>query len=178
MRELSDAQLLRSGAAADFGRFYERHVGAVTAFVGRDVRSPDAVFDLAAETFARALEHRDQYDPSRGPGIAWLLGIARNLMIDSIRHGQVVAESRVRMGMLPIALDEEQLVRVLHRSRVDLSAALEGLAEHQREALIRRVVLEQSYVEIAEDLRCSPQVVRKRVSRGLSAIRRTLEEQP
>jgi len=35
-----------------------------------------------AETFARALEHRGAYDPRRGPAIAWLLGIARNLLLD------------------------------------------------------------------------------------------------
>jgi RNA polymerase sigma factor (sigma-70 family) len=178
MRKLSDARLLQSGAAEDFGRFYERHLAAVTAFIGRHVRSPDALFDLTAETFARALEHRDQYDPSRGPAIAWLLGIARNLLIDSFRRGQVAAESRLRLGIPQIALDDEQLAAVLERGRVDLHAVLEEVPEDQRESLIRHVVLGQSYAEIATSLRCSPQVIRKRVSRGLTRIRRTLEEHP
>jgi RNA polymerase sigma-70 factor (ECF subfamily) len=116
--ELSDEDLLGSGSAADFGRFYDRHLDAVVAFVGRRVRQPDAMFDLTAETFARALEHREQYQPSKGPAIAWLLGIARNLIIDSARRA-----------------------------------------------------------EIANTLRCSEQVVRKRVSRGLTALRANLEDQ-
>ena len=78
--ERADAELLSTGLASDFGCFYDRHVGAVTAFVGSWVGEPDVVFDLVAETFARALGRRLQYDPSKGPAVAWLLGIARNLM--------------------------------------------------------------------------------------------------
>ena len=96
--ERADAELLSSGVASDFGFLYDRHVKAVTAFVGSWIGEPDVVFDLVAETFARALEHRLQYDPSKGPTVAWLLGIARNLMIDSARRGQVES---VRTRALP-----------------------------------------------------------------------------
>ena len=56
--ERADAELLSSELASDFGCFYDRHVRAVTAFVGSWIGEPDVVFDLVAETFARALEHR------------------------------------------------------------------------------------------------------------------------
>jgi hypothetical protein len=41
--------LLSSGLASDFGCFYDRHVRAVTAFVGSWIREPEVVFDLVAE---------------------------------------------------------------------------------------------------------------------------------
>jgi RNA polymerase sigma-70 factor (ECF subfamily) len=59
---------------------------------------------------------------------------------------------------------------------VDLAAALSRLPESQREAVLRRVVGEQAYPEIAEEVGCSEQVVRQRVSRGLAALRRGLED--
>jgi RNA polymerase sigma-70 factor, ECF subfamily len=178
MAERADAQLLQSPDAADFGRFYERHVGAVVAYLGPRVRGPEIVFDLTAETFARALEHRDQYDPARGPAVAWLLGIARHLIIDAARRRQVSARSRLRMGLAPIALDDEQLARIEARSRVDLRTALAALAPTEREAVIARVLCEQPYAELAAHFRCSEQVARKRVSRGLARLRRVLEEHP
>jgi RNA polymerase sigma-70 factor (ECF subfamily) len=46
----------------------------------------------------------------------------------------------------------------------------------QREAVLRRVVLDESYTAIAQRLRCSEMVVRKRVSRGLASLRASLEE--
>jgi RNA polymerase sigma factor (sigma-70 family) len=169
--ERSDAELLGSGAAADFGCFYDRHVSAVTAFVGSWRVRPEVAFDLVAETFARALEHRDQFDLRKGPAVAWLLGIARHLMIDSARRGQVEVSSRQRLGMAAVELDDEALELIADRMTLDLRAALGSIGAEQREAVIRRVVLEQSYAAIATDLRCSEQVVRKRVSRGLAALR-------
>jgi RNA polymerase sigma-70 factor (ECF subfamily) len=172
----SDAELL-AGDAEQFGVFYERHVDAVAAFVGMRTRRPDLVFDLVAETFARALEHRGQYDAERGPAVGWLFGIARHLVIDAARRGRVAADSRVRLGMTRITLDDDQLARVEERAQVDLRAALTNMPADQREAVIRRVVLEQDYPELAQGLRCSQQVARKRVSRGLAVLRRGLEGQ-
>ena len=174
--ECSDAELLSGADGADFGHFYYRHVGAVSAFIGSKVDRPEVVFDLVAETFARALERREQYDQNRGPAVAWLLGIARNLMVDSARRGQVEATSRGRLGMARFELDDEQLAVVTERAGLGLHAALTSLDPAQREAVIRRVVLEESYAAIAADLRCSEQVVRKRVSRGLARLRTSLEE--
>lgn len=174
--EPSDGELLRSRAPEAFGRFYERHVPKVTAFVGRRFHEPELVFDLVAETFARALERRGQYDPARGCAVAWLFGIARNLTIDAARRNVVAADARVRLRMAPIALDDEQLQWVLHRSRLDLESTLAALPAEQRDALVRRFLLDQSYPEMATELRCSEQVVRKRVSRARLTLKKALEE--
>lgn len=173
--ERSDGELLRSGDPEDFGVFYDRHIDSVAAFLGRRQLRPDLLYDLVAETFARALEHRLQYDPSKGPAVAWLLGIARNLMIDSARRGEVESDSRLRLGMVRVELDEDQLEVVADRADVHLREALAALEAVEREAVIRRVVLEESYRAIAADLRCSEQVARKRVSRGLARLRGNLE---
>lgn len=167
----SDARLLASDRASDFGAFYDRHLGAVTAFVGRRVRQPEVIFDLVAETFARALEHRAHYDAARGPAIGWLIGISRNLITDAVRRGEVEAASRIRLGMAPVELEDEQLELIAERGAIDLRTALSSLPAEQRDGVIRRVLLDESYTTIASDLRCSEQVVRKRVSRGLAALR-------
>jgi RNA polymerase sigma factor (sigma-70 family) len=166
----TDAELL----ADDFGAFYERHVDTVTAYLSRRTRRPDLTFDLVAETFARALEHRIRYDPRRGPAIAWLVGIARNLLLDAARRGRVADAARVKLGMAPIALDDEALERIEARGRIDVAASLARLPESQREAVVRRVLDEQDYDAIAAEIGCSESVVRQRVSRGLAALRRSV----
>lgn len=65
---------------------------------------------------------------------------------------------------------------IADRADVQMRDALASLEAVQREAVMRRVVLEESYRTIAADLRCSEQVVRKRVSRGLARLRESLEE--
>ena len=175
--ERSDRELLASAAAGDFSLFYRRHLQPVTSFVSRRVGGPDLVFDVVAETFARALEHRAQYDGDRGPAVAWLIGIARHLITDAGRRGRVDAASRRRLGMARIALDDEQLALVEERGRVDLAAALGALRPEERDAVLRRVVADEPYPLIAQQIGCSEQVVRERVSRGLANLRRRLDEQ-
>jgi RNA polymerase sigma factor (sigma-70 family) len=172
-----DATLLAAEHPAAFGRFYERHVGAVTSYVARRVARPDLTFDLVAETFARALEHRAQYDPARGPAVAWLIGIARHLIFDAARRRRVDAAARLRLGMAPVHLDDEQLARIEARGSVDLAGALAALPDAQREAVLRRVLAEEPYPVIAADIGCSEQVVRQRVARGLARLRRELKEE-
>ncbi len=173
--ERSDAELLASGEPSDYGNFYDRHLAAVSSYVALRVGQPELTFDLVAETFARALERRTQFNPARGPAVGWLLGIARNLIIDAARRGQVEAASRVRLGMAAVELDDEQLTRIVELGRGDLRALLGSLPADQREAVLRRVVLDESYTPIAGRLRCSEQVVRRRVSRGLESLRANLE---
>src|SRR6266540_2297236 len=50
-------------------------------------------------------------------------------------------------------------------------ALLETLTPRQREAIEAHHLDEHGYAEIASELRCSESVVRKRVSRGLAALR-------
>jgi RNA polymerase sigma-70 factor, ECF subfamily len=171
-----DARLLAGGKASDFGVFYDRHLPVVTAYVARRANRPELIFDFVAETFARALQNRTQYDPARGPAIGWLIGIARNLIMDAGRRGQVEATARVRLGMEPMQLEDEQLELIAERGAIDLRTALASLPAEQRDGIIRRIVLDEDYTTIASDLRCSEQVVRKRVSRGLAALRANLGE--
>jgi RNA polymerase sigma-70 factor (ECF subfamily) len=74
-----------------------------------------------------------------------------------------------------VELDDEQLEVIADRADVELRDALASLEAVEREAVIRRVVLEETYRAIAAELRCSEQVVRKRVSRGLARLRGSLE---
>lgn len=172
-----DAVLLSSSVPEDFGRFYRRHLDVVTSYVGRRSHRPDVTFDIVAETFARALAQRTAYDSSRGPAVAWLLTIAKNLIVDAARRGKVDAETRRRLHHEPIALTDEDLSAIDQRRAIDLEAALGALPENQRTLVLERVLKEQSYPALAQSIGCSEQVVRKRVSRALASLRHIIQEQ-
>jgi len=178
----ADEELLAAGDAQAFGLLYARRLPLVRAYLRRQVGPrEDVVLDLVAETFARALERRGQFDAERGAAVSWLLGIAHNLLVDAARRGRVADESRRRLGMDPIELIDEELVRVDERDGFGETAAelrryVSELPPEQREAVERRVLEEHSYAAMAEQIGCSQQVARKRVSRGLAALRERIEE--
>jgi RNA polymerase sigma-70 factor (ECF subfamily) len=134
------------------------------------------VLDLVAETFARALERREQFDGNRGPAVGWLIGIARHLLLDAVRRGRVDDASRRRLGMERISFEQQELELLERDSAAELERALARLPAEQREAIEKRVLEEKPYAAIAAGIGCSEQVVRKRVSRCLATLRREVRE--
>ena len=162
-----------------FGVFYRRNLSAVVAYFLDRTRDPEIAADLTAETFAAALVASRRYAKGPEPAAAWLFAIARSKLIDSFRRGQVEARARRKLGMAPIEFDDEEVERVealADAGRGRLAHLLEELPSEQREAIEARILDEREYADIARQLRCSEQVVRKRVSRGLANLRARLEE--
>ena len=79
--------------------------------------------------------------------------------------------------MAPIELEDEELRQIDRLGDMSLVELLNALPDDQRNAVRARVLEEQSYDEIADQLRCSSAVVRKRVSRGLARIREQIREE-
>ncbi|MGE4427681.1 MAG: RNA polymerase sigma factor [Solirubrobacteraceae bacterium] len=175
-RPRSDAGLLSTGEPEDFERFYLRHVDIVTAFTLARVRQREHALDVVSETFARALAKRRQYRPSKGPAIAWLLTIARNLLIDEARQGRVADDARRRLGVERVAVTDERIDALERHVSLAIDVALDGLPEAQRDAVRRRVLLDEDYAEIAHATGCSEVLVRQRVRRGLQSLRATIQE--
>lgn len=179
--EDDDGVLLRRMAMGDdraFSVFYRRHLDPVVAFFRRRVRDPELAVDLAAETFAAVVVDAGRWK-GEGPAAAWLYGIARNKLKESLRRGRVEDSARRQLALEPLVVDDGDLAHVEERGVAGgpaLDAALAQLAEPTRRALLARVVEEREYDEIAAELECSAQVVRQRVHRAISRLRARFEE--
>lgn len=182
LERLNDAELLQRSAREPqaFAIFYRRHERLVLRCLMARCRDAELTADLAAETFVSALAAADGFDPARSGGtsaIPWLLTIARNTLLVSVRRGAVADDARRRLGSEPLVLDDEALERIEYLADLDLpplEQLLESLPQDLRDAVVARIVEEREYDEIAAKLGCSQQVVRKRVSRGLTRLRSIL----
>jgi RNA polymerase sigma-70 factor (ECF subfamily) len=156
-----------------FAVFYRRHARGVLAFFRRRVPNAEVALDLSAETFAAALEASPRYELRPEPARGWLYGIAWNKLHEAQRRGQAEDTVRRALKMRPIVLDDEGIERL--EAAAGAAAMLEVLPSEQRLAVQARVLDERPYDEIATELRCSESVVRKRVSRGVQAIKARME---
>jgi RNA polymerase sigma factor (sigma-70 family) len=175
LTDRNDASLLRGDAAA-FAEFYGRHEDAILGFFLKRSGKADVAADLTAEVFARALEGRRRFDLRKGDARGWLFGIARNLLAASLDRGRVEDGVRRRLGMEPLALDDNAIDRILALDDQRATRALASLPVEQAAAIVGRVVEDRGYGELAANLECSESLVRQRVSRGLRAMRSRLEE--
>ena len=179
---MRDAELLAASARGDpdaFAMFYRRHLAQVLAFCLRETGSRETAADLTAEVFAAALEASGRYRPQSESAAGWLLGIARNKLLEGFRRRRVEDGARRRLGMRRLVFYDEDLARVdeivaLGSTAVDALDAVVPTTE--RDAVHARIVQERSYREIALEMRCSESLVRKRVSRGLARLRAALDK--
>lgn len=149
--------------------------------VKRRSRSQVRHIRRTTEVFAAVLQARSTFDPQRGDARGWLCAIASNKIVDSHRRGQVADVCRRRLGMSPIALEDEDLrgideIAAASEAVGSPSHLLASLPADTRAAVAARVLDEREYADIASELKCSESVVRKRVSRGLASLRSKLRE--
>jgi RNA polymerase sigma factor (sigma-70 family) len=178
--DLDDAGLLaalRTSPEA-YAALYRRYERPVLGYLVRRTRSPELAADLAAETFAAALESlRRDAGPATGAFGPWIFGIARNKLADSVRRGRVEEGARRRLAMERVVLTDAALERIgALGDDARVAELVATLPAEQRDALLARIVEERTYEDIAGALDTSALVVRKRVSRGLSALRARLGE--
>ena len=141
---MDDADLLSAAARGDgdaFAAFYRRHDALVLGYLRRRVGEPELAFDLAAETFAAALLSARRYKAQSGPATAWLLGIAHNKLLESLRRGRVEAAARRKLRLDPIVVDDADLEAVEERAAAGagrLTRLLAELPSDQRRAILAR----------------------------------------
>ena len=171
----SDAELFRADDADAFAEVYDRYVRQV--FGWTRARVGEHAADLTAEVFARAWLSRARFRArDDAPALPWLLGIAQNVLRDSLRKRRVEDAARRRLGLSRTIAEDSDLDAVDERLSLSETArlAVSSLSEQDRELLRLRVVEERPYREIAARMRCTPQAARLRVSRLLRQLQYTL----
>jgi len=81
MTEVSAEELAvraREGSRGSFDELVVRYRPRLVAFLARRLASPSDAEDVAQETFLRAYDHLDRYDPAR-PFATWLFAIGKNV---------------------------------------------------------------------------------------------------
>jgi RNA polymerase sigma factor (sigma-70 family) len=153
-----------------FERFYSEHVEAVQRFVARRVDDPYLAADLTADVFVAAIESASSYRRSRGEPVAWLFGIARNVVARERRRSakELRATTRVRGREL---VDEDDLVA--SQERIDAESTARALHEEMahlsdaERAVLELVALDGLTVgEAARALGIGPVAARVRLHRA------------
>jgi RNA polymerase sigma-70 factor (ECF subfamily) len=153
------------GSEAALETLVLRHRERVVRFGRRALGDAGRAEDLAQETFLRVFRHAAEYQ-GRGQFTAWLLTIAARLCHNARR-------SERRRPELPLEAAERRAAPGSPLRAVearDLNAALEGLPERQRLALLLKAVEGLTYREIARALDCSEQDVANAVFRARRAL--------
>lgn len=159
----------RGGDSVAVDRFVRALHRDVIRYVAHLCADPQAVDDLAQDTFLRALGSLHRFE-GRSSARTWLLAIARRAVADSIRH----TAARPRPADLPDWEPAAELAQPRGLPGFDDGVALlellAGLPEERREAFVLTQLLGLPYAEAAALGNCPVGTVRSRVARARATL--------
>ncbi len=159
----------RRGNSAAFGELVHRYERRVMRVIGQFVTDSIQVEDLAQETFIRAFQRLDQFDPSRRFG-PWLFRIGVNLTLDYLRRRKrrgwwaLFTDSTGDRAPDPACDDPRETLDLSQ----EVQRVLEQLPENYRTVIVLRDLENFSTSEIAAILNRKEATIRWRLAEARS----------
>ncbi len=154
-------------------RAYDEYGRLVYSFCARSLGSERAK-DVTQEVFLSAWRARERYNPDKGRLGAWLMGIARNRVIDNVRSEKRHSDRRADEDSVELSTEAE-VERTSDQMLV--ADALRELPERSREVIMLAYFHDLTHPQIAERTNIPLGTVKSDIRRGLARIRRHMETQ-
>ncbi|MDM9632342.1 RNA polymerase sigma factor [Robiginitalea aurantiaca] len=147
----------REGDQKAFSQLMDRFWPEVYGFQLRRTQNENDAEDISIQTFARAFDKLDSYDPKFGFN-TWLITISKNLHVDLLRKRKrnVLEQRENHSGdAMKKVLDESPSAEdqlIIDQNLKTLLENIKKLKPAYRRVIELRYFREMSYAEIAEDL--------------------------
>lgn len=141
----------QDGDAEAFGLLYDHYVTMVHRYVYHRVGDRATAEDVTSETFVRALRRIDSLSFQGRDVGAWLVTIARNIVLDHVKSSRYRLEvATADMRDADRATDGPEDAVVAHMTNRELLACVQQLGSEQQECIVLRFIHGLSVSETAE----------------------------
>tara|TARA_Y100000590_G_scaffold467929_1_gene648634 strand:- start:2733 stop:3272 length:540 start_codon:yes stop_codon:yes gene_type:complete len=155
-----------------FGLLYERNKGSVMATLRYWNAPQNQVEELMHDVFIKAYQNRMSYDSTR-PLKAWVLTIAKNLVLDTHRKKKEILEKNGDEqpgGSIPDERLDAESALIEKSNQDSVFSCIQNLNSTQKEVLQLRIEGELSYDEISEETGLSLSAVKSTLHRAKLAL--------
>jgi len=140
----------QEGDAEAFGELYDHYVTMVHRYVYHRVGDRATAEDVTSETFVRALRRIDSLSFQGRDVGAWLVTIARNIVLDHVKSSRYRLEvTTADMRDADRATDGPEDAVVAHLTNRELLACVQQLGSEQQECIVLRFIHGLSVSETA-----------------------------
>lgn len=165
-----------SGSEYGLRLVYDQHSALVFSFCRRAL--PESAADITQEVFLAAWKSRERFDPTRAPLPAWLIGIAKNKIIDALRKsGRQVPRLDDYTGDRVASLGGGIADLDSLGDRMLLAEGLSQLSDRARRVVELAFYEDLTHPQIADRTGLPLGTVKSDIRRGLGRLRRYLEAQ-
>ena len=160
--------------SAAFGEIYRLYRPGIVRYIRHHVGSSHEAEDIAGRVFLKAWQAIDRYQDRGRPFSSWLYRLAHNQVVDHHRTRHPSAPL-LELGVFATPDTAFETVRRKHAAR-DINAALQRLTADQRQVIRHKFSDGLDNSTIARLMNKKEGAVRALQMRGLSALRRELEQ--
>lgn len=148
---------LKAGNIEAFDALFARHSKRLYVYVLTMIRDKTMAEEIVQDCFLELIRRADTIKPSMGVG-AWLTRVARNRVVDVIRHREYEASKIVSMEVYPEAINLTGTVTpsdeaIAREKEQMVQKALKVLPCAEREVIVMRYYSGLKFQEIARVLR-------------------------
>jgi len=171
---MSDDLLVQRAVKHDeeaFAALYDRHFDQIYRHIYYHVPNRTDAEDIAQEVFVKAWKAIGKYKMLGAPFAAWLIAIARNLVIDHFRARKDSAPLENVESFVQSQDETPETVAERHSDRRQVRRSILRLKEDKQKVIFMRFIYDFSYKEIARALDKSEGTIRVLVHRALKDLR-------
>ena len=176
-----DATLVRRLLQQDvsaFEQLYDRHSRAVYGLILRILQQAGTAEEVVQDVFLQLWRNAEHYDESRGPFLPWLLTLARNRALDTLRLKSERQRRREEQTeeLPPVVTAPEFEKQLDEKRRAEKVRALIGALQPQQKRAIELAYFEGlSHSEIAQKMREPLGTVKSWIRNGLLRLKEELQ---
>ena len=174
-------KLCQQGDRTAFAQLYRSHVDGVYRYLAYRLRDNHTAEDLTAEVFVRVLRKIGDFEWRGIDFNAWLLRIARNILLDYLKSSgtrlEVVGIADEDRSEDAASLPGSDLEALDRLDREELYQALNKLRPEQQEVLYLRFLQGLSSAEVAQAMGKSEGAVRVLQFRALKHLLKAMQDE-
>jgi RNA polymerase sigma factor (sigma-70 family) len=162
--------LLRRREQAGFNHLYEAYSGALFGIILRIIDHHETAEEVLSETFVKLWRNIDSYDPDKGSLFTWMLNIARNTAIDTVRS-KTYSNQLKNQELHEIVTGNEPAEYDSPTGQLSMKDLLSKLDQEKKELICKAYFEGYTQAEIAESLGMPLGTVKTRMRAALKQLR-------
>ena len=164
------------GDEASFALLYDRTASVVFGIVRRIVRSPEHAEEVTQEVYLEVWRKSQNWDPSRGSVLTWIMLIARARATDRVRSEQAARDRQERVAPSWVELPADRVAEEVSIAfeQGEVRNLLGQLTDLQRQVIELAYFGGRTYPEVARMLDLPLGTVKTRMRDGLLRLRQAL----
>ncbi len=162
---------LKNGDQNALGFLYHNYSSALFGAITRIVESQENAEDVLQEAFVKIWKNISSYDKSKGKLYTWLINIARNTAIDSLRVKGYKMKNQIQSLDNSVRSINKQYSTTIHPDHIGLKTLVSKMKPEYKQLIDKLYFEGYTQEEVAKEFNIPLGTVKTRIRAAISQLR-------